>query len=153
VATIQELIDIVGTPFDSDAVQTIIAASEMVVSTHPNGEGRSPHVYLSAHKEGYSLLHCDGKVRTIFVYVLPICNFTPFQGCLPGDLPTSATRSQVLQQFGVPSRTGSAAPVPILGRMGAWDRFDGDRVCIHFEYTEPDERVQMVTIMNAATAP
>jgi len=35
----------------------------------------------------------------------------------------------------------------------AWDRCDQRALCLHFEYTEPEESVWQITVMTADTAP
>ena len=40
-----------------------------------------------------------------------------------------------------------------LGRQGAWDRFAVGEASVHFQYTEPGERIRLVTIMIRGEAP
>ena len=92
-------------------------------------------------------------IETLFLFVLPSEGFEAFRGTLIGGLTSQASRDEVRTQLGLPSHSKEAQTLPILGRKGAWDRYDSERICIHFEYTEPDERLRMVTVMAADTAP
>jgi len=153
-ATIDELMAVVGTPVDSDAVKLLIGSDRLVASAEPDlEEGEPQRAFLSAQSAGYQFVHCRGAVVTAFVYVIPADGFRPFSGPLPGGLSASATRQEVLDRYGIPSRSGAAVTIAGLGRQGPWDRFDVGRVCVHFQYTESGERIRLVSVMVADEAP
>lgn len=152
--TIEELIAVVGTPVDSVAVRLLIASDGLIASAEPDlEEGEPQRAYLSAHSAGYQLMHCGREILTAFVYVEAAEGFQTFSGPLLGGLPDHATRQAVLERFGLPSKSGTAVTIAGLGRQGAWDRFDIGRVCIHFQYTESDERVRLLSVMLPCNAP
>lgn len=153
-ATVDALMVIVGAPVDSEGVRTLIAADHLVASTEPDlEEVEPPRSYLSGPAAGYQIIHCEGQVDTVFLYAVPAEGFEPFRGPLPGDLSARATRQEVLRRFSIPERSGEASTIPGLGRQGAWDRFVVGSVCVHFQYTEPEERIRLVSLMVAGKAP
>jgi hypothetical protein len=64
-----------------------------------------------------------------------------------------STRTDVRRNLGTPSRSGEAQTVAPLGRFGAHDRFDSNKLCLHFQYTEPEQTIELITVMTADTAP
>jgi len=153
-ATINELMAVVGMPVDSDAVRLLIASDRLVASAEPAlEEGEPQRAYLSAQSTGYQLMHCDGQVVTAFVYVIPADGFQAFSGSLPGGLSGQATRRDVLARFGIPSRSGAPVIIAGLGRPAAWDRFEIGKVCVHFQYTESEQRIRLVSVLVAGRAP
>jgi hypothetical protein len=153
-ATADELMAVVGSPVDADAVRSLVAADELVASTEEDlEEGERLRSYLANLAAGYQLMHHSGRVATAFVYAEPDEGFSAFPWPLPGGLSRGATRSEVRTRFGVPERSGEAVTVPALGRQGPWDRFAVGAVRVHFQYTEPEQRVRRVTIMAVADAP
>jgi hypothetical protein len=116
-------------------------------------EGASARFYLSGPAVGYQLMHSGGMVHTAFVYVAPRDGFRQFSGPLPGGLTAQGTRAEVRRRFGNPSRSGEAQTFPDIGHQGAWDRFEVGPVCIHFQYMGSGERIALVTLMAAGTAP
>jgi hypothetical protein len=153
-ATAEELLAVVGSPVDSDAVRALVAADGLAASAEPDlEEGEPPRAYLSNPAAGYQLMHHCGRVATAFLYAEPAEGFLAFPGPLPGGLPRGATRAEVRARFGAPERSGEAVTIPRLGRQGAWDRFAVDAVRVHFQYTEPGRRVRLVSVMAAADAP
>jgi hypothetical protein len=49
--------------------------------------------------------------------------------------------------------SGEPQDAPPLGRYGAYDRFDSKIRCLHFQYSEPAEEIELVTVMTADVAP
>lgn len=153
-ATADELMALVGTPVDSMAVRVLVAADVLTASTEENlEEGEPVQSFLSGSAAGYQLLHYSGRVATAFLYAEPAHGFAAFPHPLPGGLPRGATRADVLARFGTPERSGEPFTCNILGRQGAWDRFVVDGIYIHFQYTEPEQRVRLVSVMAADVAP
>lgn len=147
-ATAEALMAVIGSPVDSDAVRALVAADGLTASTDPDlEEGVPVRAYLSNPAAGYQLMHHSARVVTAFLYAEPDEGFTAFPGPLPGGLDRGATRAEVRGQFGTPESIGQPVTIPVLGRRGAWDRFAVGGVWVHFQYTEPGERVRRVTIM------
>jgi hypothetical protein len=153
-ATAEALLDIVGSPVESATVRALVVADKLSASAEPDlEEGEPLRAYLANPALGYQLMHHSGRVATVFLYVEPAEGFEPFPGPLPGGIGRGASRAQVRARFGVPERNGVPTTIPGLGRLGAWDRFAIGAVRVHFQYTDPDERVQLITVMSAADAP
>jgi hypothetical protein len=153
-ATAEALMAIVGSPVASDAVRAIVATDGLTASADADmDEGVPPREYLSSQAAGYELVHEGGRVVTAFLYVEPTDGYAPFPGPLPGNLSRGATRADARASFGVPERSGGATTVGDLTLGGAWDRFAVGDLRIHFQFGEPGERVELVTVMAADSAP
>jgi len=154
VHTLDSLLPLVGQPITAAGVQALIAADQLESSTEPHlEEGESPRSYLSCPTGGYLLSHSDGRINTLFVFLVPTDEFQTFNGSLIAGLSPASSRSDVRRTLGRPERSGEAKTLPILGRKGAFDRYVRGLVLLHFEYTEPDERIRQITAMAADTAP
>jgi len=152
--TLESLMALVGQPVAAADVRSLIAADGLVASTEPDlDEGEVPRGYLSCPTGGYSLSHTKGRVNTLFVYLVPTAEYQAFSAKLIASLSRSCSRADVRRALGTPALSGEAQMDRILGRMGAWDRYNQGSLCVHFEYTEPEERVQQITVMTADTAP
>lgn len=94
---------------------------------------------------------CDGedKVTTIFLYSNESrCFEEPLL-----DVPFSTTRQQVVDRYGLPSKSGGRVNDPILGEYGAWDRFTRPGYSIHFEYRMDADCITKITLMRADVVP
>lgn len=152
--TLESLMGLVGRPVTAADVQSLIAADGLIASTEPDlEEGELARSYLSCPIGGYLLSHSGGRVNTLFVFLVPTDEYRAFSAQLIAGLSSSSSREDVRLAFGLPARSGESQTLPILGRKGAWDRYDQRSLCIHFEYTEPEERVRQITVMTADTAP
>lgn len=153
-STLESLMSLVGQPVIGADVQSLVVTDQLASSTElALEEGESPRGYLSCPEGGYLLSHTDGRVNTLFVFLVPTDDYQAFPGPLTAGLSASSARSDVRQALGRPDRSGEARTFPGLGRKGAWDRYDRGPLCLHFEYTEPEERVRQITVMTAASAP
>lgn len=152
--TLDLLIPLVGQPVTAAGVQSLIAAGQLESSTEPDlEEGESPRSFLSCPAGGYQLSHADGYINTLFVFLVPTDEFRAFNGTLTAGLSAASSRSDVKRALGNPERSGEAKTLPILGRKGAFDRYIRGSLRLHFEYTEPDERIRQITVMTADNAP
>jgi hypothetical protein len=153
-ATAEALLEVVGSPVESATVRALVVADKLSPSAEPDlEEGEPLRGYLGNPAFGYQLMHHSGRVATAFLYAEPAEGFEAFPGPLPGGVTRGASRAQVLARFGVPERTGEATTFPGRGRQWAWDRFAMGAVRVQFQFTEPGQRVHLVTIMTAADAP
>jgi hypothetical protein len=152
--SLESLMSLVGQPVIADGVQSVVSTDQLESSTEPDlEEGESPRSYLSSPGGGYALSHTDGRVNTLFVFLVATDAYQPFRGALPAGLSAASTRADVRRALGKPERYGEPQVLSGLGRKGAWDRYDRGSLCLHFEYTETGERVRQITIMTADTAP
>jgi hypothetical protein len=79
---------------------------------------------------------CDARSPKVFLGVL-----------------CQATRGGLVSSFGMPSKSGSAQMLPVLGLMGAWDRWDGPDFSVHVQYASTDDTVAKVTLMHPSAVP
>lgn len=148
------LISLVGQPVESPSVQALIRSERLQSSAEEDmEEGEPVQSYLTSYHGGYQLVHSLGRISTLFIYVTPKDGFAACISPLPYDLLPQSTRSDVRQRLGMPTRSGAAQSLPPLGRYGPWDRFDGTDLCLHVQYTESNERIELITIMTVAAAP
>jgi hypothetical protein len=96
-------------------------------------------------------LSCDqnDKIRTFFLYS------DKFNGIDEGffEIPLSWKRGQVLEHFGVPSKSGGPLDDPILGKYGEWHRFDLPDYAVHIEYYLDSEKIKRITLMRSDVVP
>jgi hypothetical protein len=152
--TLESLMGLVDQRVTAAAVQSLIAADGLIELREPDlEEGEVPRIFLSCPTGGYLLLHTAGRINTLFVFLVPTDEYEAFSSELIAGLTRSSTRTDVRRTFGLPALSGEAQVVPMLGRKGAWDRYNQASLCVHFEYTEPEERVRQITVMTADTAP
>ncbi len=152
--TLESLMAIIGQPVTAADVRSLVEAEGLIASTEPDlEEGELPRSYLSCPTGGYLLSHTAGRVNTLFVFLVPTDEYRAFVAQLIAGLSCSSTRADVRHTLGLPARAGEAQTLPVLGRKGAWDRYDQGPLCVHFEYTEPEERIRQFTVMTADIAP
>jgi hypothetical protein len=152
--TRESLMSLVGQRVTAPIVQSLVATDGLTSYAEPDfEEGEAPRSYLSCSVGGYQFCHTDGRVNTLFVYLASKEEFQAFRRPLIAGLSAGATRTNVRQALGQPTRSGEPCTLPILGPRGAWDRYDGESVCLHFAYTDQEERVQLITVMTADIAP
>ncbi len=80
-------------------------------------------------------LSADGEAATVF------------------ELPTSLTRDEVRNQFGVPNASGEGLVDPILGTYGPYDRFDYPDHSVHFEFFPDRDKIKLITLMTSSVVP
>jgi len=68
------------------------------------------------------------------------------------DIPLRTTRNEILDRFGVPSRSGGELQTA-LGPSGRWDRFSMRGYSVHFQYRLDSDSIQKVTLMRADVVP
>ncbi len=88
-------------------------------------------------------------VGTIFLY---FDDDRTFAGEL-SDVPAAMTRRDVIAKFGEPAKSGEGIDDPVLGRTGAWDRFDKGDHLLHLEYDVDVGVVSKITLMRPDMAP
>lgn len=72
---------------------------------------------------------------------------------LPGDLTFRSVQEDVYRVLGEPANKGAPLDDDILPGTGGFDRYDGDRICTHYEYCQPNGEIKMKTIMASHAAP
>jgi hypothetical protein len=98
-------------------------------------------------EEGFSI-NCDGddRIRSIFLTSANLIHKEL-------DLPLQCERRDVLGSFGLPSKSGEPSTHQILGKYGAWDRYDGKYHSLHIEYLPDIDRIKMVTLIRCDAVP
>jgi hypothetical protein len=152
--TMDQVLALIGQSVDSEAVQALVESAPLTESNEPDlEEGEPPRHSLTNPRDGYELTCVRGRITAAHLYLVASKEYRPFCGTLVSGLSPRSTRGEVHRVLGRPSRSGEARTVPILGRQGPWDRYDGEIVCVHFQYAEPVDRIRLITLMAADVAP
>jgi len=69
------------------------------------------------------------------------------------ELPTSLTRDEVRDRFGVPNASGEAMVDPVLGEYGPHLRYDYPDYSVHFEYFPDRDKMKLITLMIPSVVP
>jgi hypothetical protein len=69
------------------------------------------------------------------------------------DIPFTLGRSQVLEHFGQPVRSGAPKVDPTLGERVPWDLFKLPTYAVHVEYGSNPEAIQRITFMQLDQVP
>jgi hypothetical protein len=153
-ATAKKLLSLLGKPITCAALRALVAADGLKVAKEPDlEEGMPVSCSFTGKKAGYEISAEDGRVVAVFLYVEKEDGFSTYPGSLPYDIPRDANRTEVRRLLGKPERSGKAYNDKILGPQGAWDRFAVDSVRIHFQYTNPELLISLVTLMTEDSAP
>jgi hypothetical protein len=153
-AMAEEILELIGAATTSAKVTALIASDCLTESTDPDyEEGEARRTYLTCREKGYSFIVLDGRIVTAHVYAKPSEGFDQFPSPLPGALPSTATREEVIARFGPPERSGAPMTISGLRRKGPWDRFHLGPIYIHFQYSESGGSIEMVTLMHESFVP
>ena len=90
---------------------------------------------------------CDGfdRIQTVFLH--------RGDGESLANVPFSMSRREVLERFGVPTRSGGAVRIPGLGDRGAWDRFTLPEGSLHVQYRLESDEIDMITLIRSDAVP
>jgi hypothetical protein len=148
---------LVGKEVDSAAVRKLVVAEQLELAKGKKLEaGLARRNTLSNFKGGYMFQYTGDRLNTLFVFLQPDAlneRFEPFSGELVAGLSAGSTRTDVRRALGEPTSSGEATEIVGLRRFGPWDKFDRDSLRLHFEYTEPDERLHRLTVSVSDSAP
>jgi hypothetical protein len=94
-------------------------------------------------------VRCDAKdeIASIFLSSSDGWNDSLF------DIPFSLTRAEVVSRLGTPEKSGKQHRDPILGDMGAWDRFRVPQGVIHIQYRFDGPGISKITLMRSDVVP
>jgi hypothetical protein len=104
--------------------------------------------YVFLGKEVELLCDLDERVRTIFLH-----GNSPERVMFSDIPPFTATASEVRTLLGVPAKHGEESSSSILGKSGAWDRFNLGGNTIHVEYKCNIDGISKVTLMRNDVVP
>lgn len=68
-------------------------------------------------------------------------------------IPRDAGRSDVIHKYGPPRKSGEPKAIPVLGKQGAWDRWDFGEYSMHVQYAHDEDKVMLVTLMHPSALP
>jgi hypothetical protein len=136
------------------AVQDLIRAERLIESAEEDlEEGETPRSYLSSVDGGFQFSYLDGRIQTLFVFLLATDGVQSFSRRLIAGLTPSSTREDVRHVLGKPSYSGQQIIHSILGPKGPWDRYDREFICLHFEYAQAEDGIRQITVMTVDAAP
>lgn len=87
----------------------------------------------------------DERIQTIFLTVGVDEDLS--------EMPFSMKRASVLERFGTPSKSGAAMRHPLMGPLGAWDRFTWPRMTLHIQYRLDSDSIDRITLMSPDAVP
>ncbi len=122
--------------------------TKYIDSAHAGGAGQTPY-YYAALALGFELC-CDGGglVKLAYLYAPGAKHgFSPYEGSLPAGLTWGSTPAEVRLALGTPSVHGLEQLVPMIGKVGPWDRYDRPDVVLHFQYDTRGRQLSVVTLM------
>jgi hypothetical protein len=120
--------------------------SDLVVHDDPS-EIQVPDTYAYVtDPDGEFEIVCNGNgvVDTVFIFRQSLL--------LDGMIGFGKSRSEILEQLGVPNASGAEKVVKYLGEQGAWDRFDYAEWSIHLQFMFGSDRLEKLTVMTPEIA-
>lgn len=69
------------------------------------------------------------------------------------DVTFGMPRSQVLERFGTPEKSGGPVRLPGIGDRGPWDRFALSEGALHIQYSTVRDEIDLVTLMRPDVVP
>jgi hypothetical protein len=106
--------------------------------------------YLTMENQGLSL--CSDNhvtVSTVHIYGEGHGRISKDSGSLPVDLRFSMGRNEVRSQCGVPTVSGEATDIPILGQKPPWDVYILSGLRVHLEYALDCKSIGLITLSKA----
>lgn len=93
------------------------------------------------------LLTESRKVKTVFVHSVAAIS------SLVGIDADKASVADVIAKFGSATRGGEETKIPVLGKKGAWLRYDKPNEVVHLEFRLGGTGIHMLTLMTPSDAP
>jgi len=111
-------------------------------------EGDEQEYYVSAPDGSWQLLlEPDNTVKTIFLFLAN--GYSNFNG-----ITSSTTPSEIVKKMhGEPSSKGNSQEIPIIGKVGAWERYEFSEYVLHIEHSLVKGTVKKITLMLPRVAP
>ena len=92
------------------------------------------------------LLDETSTIKTIFLYTAK--GHKGFDG-----VHYLTKQDEVLRKYGAPQKSGKEKEFPILGRKGAWERYEYPTYSLRIEHSVGADTVEKITIMLPCAAP
>lgn len=144
VPAMDDLIGLVGLSIEQPVALAILA------NRHVEGDD-DPDVgpALINKADGFEVqLGRKGRIEVIQIYTQAKDGFSSYAGILTAGLTSRDGCEAVRAQVGAPTRTGVRN-----GKLGGWDRFDLQQVCIRFGYRNDEPGIWLITLMAPDIAP
>lgn len=109
-------------------------------------EGEQPD-YAVELRDGSLSFYLDRSRRVKTIFVTGSRQIEELLGITQAD-----GFSQVIETFGEPSSRGSEMTVPVLGRKGAWLRYEFAEYAMHVECAVGTNDIRMVTLIGKGAA-
>jgi hypothetical protein len=113
-------------------------------------EDSDPPLIGYSFKECGLQFNCDRdseRIRSIFL------ERDRYAGAILSEIPFDLRRNEVLNELGKPTKSGEETYHPILGKFGAWDRFQFTGYTIHVQYSSDENGIDKITYMRNDVVP
>ena len=119
-----------------------------ILEIHDNLEESEEQEYcVSAPDESWEIhLGKNNSITTIFLFLAK--GYAGFDG-----VNNLTARDEILRKYGSPIKFSAEKEVAILGKMGAWERYDYPDYVLHFSHSIGSDRVEQITLMLPKVAP
>lgn len=133
-----------------DSLLEIKPFSDWGVEKSLDDEGEELVYHYTFIENGFEV-RCDEDLKICVMFI----NSNEYGGFKEDFEEASLTseKSEVINYFGSPTKSGGPVNHPILGRSGAWDQFVFDNFAIHCQYKIESEKIERITIMNHDSLP
>jgi hypothetical protein len=104
-------------------------------------EGDEQEYYVSAPDDSWQLLlDPDNTIKTIFLFLGN--GYNNFN-----SITSSTTPSEIVKMHGEPSSKGKTHEIPLIGKVGAWERYEFSEYVLHIEHSMVKGTVEKITLM------
>lgn len=142
--SMESLVRLIGLSVDHPEARAILTDRNTIGEDDPDV---GPALINKA--DGFEIqLSRKGRIEVIHIYGVSQDGFSPYSGALTDGLTLADGFQTVRARFGNPNRTGIRD-----GKVGGWDRFDSNQVCIRFGYRDDAPGIWLVTLMAPDIAP
>lgn len=138
-------LEVLGKPFGQ--VKDLFPNSGILEIYDSLPEGDAQEYYVADPKKRWEfLLMGDNIVAVIFLYLSK--GYEEF-----GGLDHQTSRAEVLEKYGTPTFSAEQRESPLLGRTGAWERYDFHTHAMHIQHCVDSDKIDKVTLMIPSAAP
>lgn len=110
-------------------------------------EAEEQEFFVSAPDESWEFhLGKDNTITTIFLFLTK--GFGEFDG-----VNQFTTRDEILKKYGSPTKYSQEKTIPILGKVGAWERYDYENYVLHFSHCVNSDKIDKISFMLPNPAP
>lgn len=131
------------------AVEELLAVPPFAEWHSVRTVGSEPRNEIRYNFEGRGVeVICDEfeRIQTVFVH-------RDGEGESLIDVSFAMRRDQILKRFGMPTESGGATRIAVLGDYGAWDRFALSEGTLHVQYAFERDEIELVAMFIASVMP